>query len=89
MPIFKKDDWWYARIDRYGKRWTPSIMGTENRRWKTKKEAKLGERELRQLVELLKNNQKKTTLETVCAAYLEDAEVSYAGHDTFSGKERR
>lgn len=88
MPIFKKGDWWYARIDRYGKRWTPSIMGMENRRWKTKKEAKSGESELRQLVDQLKANQTKTDLETLCTAYLEDAEVSYTGHDTYAGKER-
>ena len=83
MPIFKKGDWWYVRIDRYGKRWTPSIMGLEIRRWKTKKEAKKGETELKQRVERLKANQTSLDLSTLYHEYLEDAEVSSVGHDTF------
>ena len=88
MPIYKKGDWWYVKIDKYGKRWTPSKMEMETKRWKTKKEAKKAETELRRRVERLKSNQTSLDLLTLCTKYLEDAEISCAGHDTFSGKKR-
>lgn len=88
MPIFKKKGWWYAKIDKGGERWTPNKVGMEQTRWRTRREAKLGEAELRQRVEKLKTTLTSLDLLTLCNEYLEDAKVSFAGHDTFAGKQR-
>jgi len=60
----------------------------EHTRWKTRREAKLGEAELRQRVERLRTTLMSLDLLTLCNEYLEDAKVSFAGHDTFAGKQR-
>jgi integrase len=57
-------------------------------RWKTRRDAKLGEAELRQLVERLRTTPMSLDLLTLCNEYLEDAKISFAGHDTFAGKQR-
>lgn len=88
MPIFKKKGWWFVRVEKDGVRWTPTKVGMEHTKWRTKREARLGEAELRQRVERLKTTQTILDLLTLCNEYLKDAEVSNLGHDTFEGKQR-
>jgi integrase len=88
MPIYKVGEYWYARIEKGGKKWTPKKVGMTKARWKRKSEAKLGEAELRQKVERLRITQTSLDLLTLCNEYLKDARVSHVGHDTFAGKHR-
>ena len=88
MPIYKVGKWWYVQITEGRERWTPRKVNMEKRRWRTKKEAKQGEAELRGRVERLRTTQTSLDLLTLCNQYLEDANVSWVGHDTFARKQR-
>ena len=88
MPIYKVRGYWYARIEKGGKKWTPKLVGMTPARWKRKNEAKLGEAELRQRVEQLRSTRTGLGLLTLCNKYLDDVQVSYVGHDTFGLKKR-
>jgi len=90
MPIFKVGDWWYVRIEKGGKKYTPKSEGINMKeaRWRKKSEDKLGEATLRTRVEALETTQTSLDLLTLCNEYLRDAEISCIGHDTFAGKKR-
>lgn len=88
MPIFKKKGWWFARIEKEGIRWTPKKVGMTETRWRTRRDAKLGEAELRQRVEQYKTTQMSLDLLTLCNEYLKNAKTSHVGHDTFALKKR-
>jgi len=88
MPIYKVGKWWYAQITVGKERWTPRKVNMEKRRWRTRREARQGEAELRGCVERLRTTQTSLDLLTLCNQYLEDAKVSWVGHDTFTRKQR-
>jgi integrase len=60
----------------------------ETTRWRTKKDAKQGESELRQKVKELQTTQTSLDLLTLCNEYLKDVKASCSGHDTFDLKDR-
>lgn len=88
MPIYKVINWWYAKMKKDGITWTPTKVGMEQTRWKTKKEARLGESELRQRVERLGATQTSLDWLTLCNLYLKDAKTNCMGHDTLGRKLR-
>lgn len=88
MSIYKKKDWWYARIEKDNMKWTPAKVGMDQTRWRTKRDAKLGDAELRQRVEKLRTTQMSLDLLTLCNEYLNDAKISFIGQDTFANKKR-
>jgi len=88
MAIYKKKDWWYARIEKDNMKWTPAKVGMDQTRWRTKRDARLGDAELRQRVEKLRTTRMSLDLLTLCNEYLNDAKVSFIGQDTFANKKR-
>jgi len=88
MAIYKKKGWWYARIEKDSMKWTPAKVGMDQTRWRTKRDAKLGDAELRQRVEKLRTTRMSLDLLTLCNEYLNDAKVSFIGQDTFANKKR-
>ena len=88
MPIFKKNGWWYAKIDKGGVKWTPKKIGMDPSRWRTMREARRGEAELRQRIESARTTATSLDLLTLCNEYLRDVKASCVGHDTFALKNR-
>lgn len=88
MAIYKKKGWWYARVAKDNVKWTPAKVGMDQTRWRTKRDAKLGDAELRQRVEKLRTTRMSLDLLTLCNEYLNDAKVSVIGQDTFGNKKR-
>lgn len=88
MAIYKNKVWYYAKVEKDGETWTPKKVGMEICRWKTQKEAKLGDAELRQRVDRLRTTQMSLDLLTLCNEHLKDAKASCMGHDTLGRKER-
>ncbi|MGD8522526.1 MAG: hypothetical protein PVF56_15365, partial [Desulfobacterales bacterium] len=94
MPIYKQKKWYYVKIQINGEKWTPSKARMTERRWRTKKEARQAEAELR--IRAAEMQTARSTLITpmsldlltLCNDYLADAKVSCLGHDTFAGKKR-
>ena len=88
MPIYKVGKWWYAQITVDSERWTPRKGKMEESRWKTKRDAKRGEAELRKKVKELRITLMSLDLLTLCNEYLKDVKASCLGHDTFALKNR-
>ena len=88
MPIYKVKGKYYVRVEKDGEKWSPAKVGMEQTSWKTKKEARIAESELRHRVQRLGTTQTSLDLLTLCNEYLEDARVNLAGHDTFGRKRR-
>jgi len=94
MPIYKQKKWYYVKVQINGEKWTPAKAYMKERRWRTKKEARQAEAELRtRAAERQKARSTLITrmnldLLTLCNEYLADTKVSCLGHDTFAGKKR-
>ena len=94
MPIYKQKGRYYLKVQVNGVKWTPKKAGMRERRWRTKKDARQAEAELRmfvaerQKVKSTPITPMNTDLLTLCNDYLADAKVSCLGHDTFAGKKR-
>ncbi len=89
MPIYCKKGWYYVNVMVKGKRWFPSDVGMTVKRWKTKREAKSAEVELRKRITMLSVEAvTDTVLLTICNKYLDDQEKRHIGHDTYKTKQR-
>ena len=88
MPIYKVKGRYYVRVEKDGVKWTPAKAGMLQTSWRTKKEARVAEAELRHRIEKLKTTPTSLDLLTLCNEYLKDAKISFVGHDTFAGKQR-
>ena len=94
MPIYKQKKWYYVKVQINGEKWTPAKAQMMERRWRTKKEARQAEAELRiraaerQKARSTGTIPTSTDLLTLCNDYLNDAIVSCLGHDTYAAKKR-
>ena len=88
MPIFKVKGRFYVRVEKNGVKWTPAKADMNQTSWRTKRDARAAEAELRHRIENLKTTPTSLDLLTLCNEYLEDAKISFIGKDTFAGKQR-